>query len=130
MTPRKLIAAGTAIAFLHAAIPRVAQAEPGSSASELVAPTAALVPEASVPSDSAATASAPDVLAMTSDVFARARASVPTNAALNGTPFHPALQDLRLSSGAKTAIIITAIIVGALIVVGLVVVAKPGKRLP
>ncbi len=37
----------------------------------------------------------------------------------------PALQEIRLSHGAKTAIIVTAIVVGVLIVVGVVFVAAP-----
>jgi hypothetical protein len=36
-------------------------------------------------------------------------------------------EEIRLSRGAKTAIIVSAIVVGALIIVGLVVVAKPHK---
>ena len=42
----------------------------------------------------------------------------------------PPMKEVRLSSGAKTAIIITAIVVGALIILGAVVLAKPGKKLP
>lgn len=42
----------------------------------------------------------------------------------------PPMKEVRLSSGAKTAIIITAIVVGALIIVGAVALSRPGKRLP
>jgi hypothetical protein len=38
-------------------------------------------------------------------------------------------QEIRLSKGAKTAIIVTAIVVGSLVVLGLFVVAQPGRRL-
>lgn len=41
----------------------------------------------------------------------------------------PPMKEVRLSSGAKTAIIITAIVVGALIIVGAVALSKPGKKL-
>lgn len=40
--------------------------------------------------------------------------------------FAPTPDEIRLSRGAKTAIIVTAIVVGALIVVGLVAVSRPG----
>lgn len=40
------------------------------------------------------------------------------------------IEKVRLSQGAKTAIVVTAIVVGALIVIGLVVVAQPPKKLP
>jgi hypothetical protein len=42
----------------------------------------------------------------------------------------PPMKEVRLSSGAKTAIIITAIVVGALIIVGAVALSRPGKKLP
>lgn len=45
-------------------------------------------------------------------------------------PLKDPTEEIRLSKGAKTAIIVTAIVVGALIIVGLVVLAKPGKHLP
>jgi hypothetical protein len=40
---------------------------------------------------------------------------------------HPAMRDIRLSSGAKTAIIVTAIIVGALLIIGVVAIGRPHK---
>lgn len=40
--------------------------------------------------------------------------------------FAKAPEDIRLSRGAKTAIIITAIVVGVLLVVGVVAVTRPG----
>lgn len=40
--------------------------------------------------------------------------------------FAPTPEEIRLSHGAKTAIIVTAIVVGALIVVGLVAISRPG----
>ena len=48
------------------------------------------------------------------------------------TPFQldPPMKEVRLSSGAKTAIIITAIVVGALIIVGAIALSRPGKKLP
>jgi hypothetical protein len=43
----------------------------------------------------------------------------------------PPMKEVRLSSGAKTAIIITAIVVGALIIIGAVALSRgPGKKLP
>jgi hypothetical protein len=42
----------------------------------------------------------------------------------------PPMKEVRLSSGAKTAIIITAIVVGALIIVGAIALSRPGKKLP
>lgn len=45
-------------------------------------------------------------------------------------PLKDPTEEVRLSRGAKTAIIVTAIVVGALIIVGVVVLAKPGKHLP
>lgn len=45
-------------------------------------------------------------------------------------PLKDPTEEVRLSKGAKTAIIVTAIVVGALIIVGAVVLAKPGKHLP
>lgn len=42
----------------------------------------------------------------------------------------PPVKEVRLSSGAKTAIIVTAIVVGALIIVGAVALGRPGKKLP
>lgn len=45
-------------------------------------------------------------------------------------PLRDPTEEIRLSKGAKTAIIVTAIVVGALIIVGVVVLAKPGKHLP
>lgn len=43
----------------------------------------------------------------------------------------PPMKEVRLSSGAKTAIIVTAIVVGALIIVGAVALSRgPGKKLP
>jgi hypothetical protein len=41
-----------------------------------------------------------------------------------------AIAPLRLSSEAKTAIIIGAVVVGVLLIVGVVVLAKPGKHIP
>jgi hypothetical protein len=38
--------------------------------------------------------------------------------------------EIRLSRGAKTAIIVTAIVVGVLLIVGAVVLTRPGKHLP
>lgn len=43
--------------------------------------------------------------------------------------FAPAPHDIRLSRGAKTAIIVTAIVVGALLVIGVVVVASKPKHI-
>lgn len=40
--------------------------------------------------------------------------------------FAPTPEEIRLSRGAKTAIIVTAIVVGALLVVGVVAVSRPG----
>lgn len=40
------------------------------------------------------------------------------------------MQEVRLSSGAKTAIIVTAIVVGALIIIGAVALSRPGKHVP
>lgn len=45
-------------------------------------------------------------------------------------PLRDPMEEVRLSKGAKTAIIVTAIVVGALIIVGVVVLARPGKHLP
>lgn len=45
-------------------------------------------------------------------------------------PLKDPTEEVRLSKGAKTAIIVTAIVVGALIIVGVVVLARPGKGLP
>lgn len=42
----------------------------------------------------------------------------------------PPMKEVRLSSGAKTAIIVTAIVVGALIIIGAVALSRPGKKLP
>jgi hypothetical protein len=42
----------------------------------------------------------------------------------------PPLQETRLSSGAKTAIIVGAIVVGVLILVGAIALSRPGKHLP
>jgi hypothetical protein len=42
----------------------------------------------------------------------------------------PQMKEVRLSSGAKTAIIVTAIVVGALLILGVVVLARPGKHVP
>lgn len=44
------------------------------------------------------------------------------------TPFAMHTTDARLSSGAKTAIIVGAIVVGVLLIAGVVVVVGPGKR--
>jgi hypothetical protein len=44
--------------------------------------------------------------------------------------FDPPMQEMRLSSGAKTAIIVGAIVVGVLILVGAVALSRPGKHLP
>jgi hypothetical protein len=43
--------------------------------------------------------------------------------------FAPAPGEIRLSSGAKTAIIVGAIIVGVLVIGGLLVLSRPGKHL-
>jgi hypothetical protein len=40
------------------------------------------------------------------------------------------MKEVRLSHGAKVAIIVTAIVVGALIIVGAVALSQPGKHLP
>lgn len=42
----------------------------------------------------------------------------------------PSPREIRLSSEAKTAIIIGAIVVGVLVIVGVASLAKPGKKLP
>jgi len=42
----------------------------------------------------------------------------------------PPMKEVRLSSGAKTAIIITAIVVGALLIVGVIALSRPGKHVP
>lgn len=43
--------------------------------------------------------------------------------------FVPQPTEIRLSSGAKTAIIVGAIVVGVLLLAGIVVLSKPGKKL-
>lgn len=43
--------------------------------------------------------------------------------------FAPAPEEIRLSHGAKTAIIVTAIVLGALLIVGVVAVSAPGRHL-
>jgi len=47
-------------------------------------------------------------------------------AGARSTLFAPTPAEVRLSHGAKTALIVTAIVVGALVVVGLVAVTRPG----
>lgn len=48
-------------------------------------------------------------------------------AGARSTIFAPTPAEVRLSRGAKTALIVTAIVVGALVVVGLVAVTRPGR---
>jgi hypothetical protein len=61
--------------------------------------------------------------------LARAPSTMSSDDAPRLSPFAPAPADIRLSRGAKTAIIVGAIVVGALLIVGVVVLAKPGKHL-
>jgi hypothetical protein len=62
----------------------------------------------------------------------RHRLAVAQMRAEQALPFQldPPMKEVRLSSGAKTAIIITAIVVGALIIIGAVALSRPGKKLP
>jgi hypothetical protein len=59
-----------------------------------------------------------------------ARDALVRSASPRSFPLQDPTEEIRLSRGAKTAIIVTAIVVGALIIVGVVVLAKPGKHLP
>jgi hypothetical protein len=69
---------------------------------------------------------APSPLDLRIGTLARAHSTLSTDAPLL-SPFAPAPGDVRLSRGAKTAIIVGAIVVGALLIVGIVVLSKPGK---
>jgi hypothetical protein len=75
-----------------------------------------------------------DVLGLTSrtlrhSALSDAMASSSSSSSSSSIFANGAMKDIRLSSGAKTAIIITAIIVGGLIIIGVVVVGKPHKHL-
>lgn len=71
---------------------------------------------------------APDILALTSEVLGSRpqRLAAPARSLLAA---RPDFDEVRLSRGAKTAIIVGAIVVGVLIIVGVVAVGKPHKHL-
>lgn len=68
----------------------------------------------------------PDVLALTSRALAPKAADLATSATNLSSPH---VADIRLSRGAKTAIIVTSIVVGVLLITGVIVIGKPHKHL-
>ncbi len=70
---------------------------------------------------------APDILALTSNVLALRPGAHASSTSLGLSKAH--LADIRMSRGAKTAIIVTAIVVGVLIIAGVVVLGKPHRHL-
>ena len=73
--------------------------------------------------------SAPDVLALTSEVLRSHTRELSPSARSPLASTSSSFTEVRLSRGAKTAIIVGAIVVGVLIVVGVVALGKPGKHL-
>jgi hypothetical protein len=121
---RSVIAVGLTITMLAAAMPRAAHAEESASTPETSAPSAE---EDAPPSIAWPSTPPPDVLRLTSDVLG---ARGPEMFAPRHHVILPSTgTDIRLSRGAKTAIIVGAIVVGVLIIVGVVAIGKPGKHL-
>jgi hypothetical protein len=103
---RSSIAAALVVALVTASAPRRAHAQ------EAPEPPVATV----MPLDLAPITPPLDFLAVN-----------PARAALAGTALAPSPSDIRLSRGAKTAIIVGAIVVGVLLLVGVVVVVGKHK---
>lgn len=89
----------------------------------LGAPSAAWAQEIRVTSPIASVTHFSPVEASVAARDALVRAPMPLRA-----PLSDPMQEVRLSKGAKTAIIVGAIVVGVLLIVGVVVLAKPGKK--
>lgn len=68
--------------------------------------------------------SAPNILALTTNALSITHLS-PATSKLDLVAKSPT--DIRLSRGAKTAIIVTAIVVGVLVIAGVIVLAKPHR---
>lgn len=122
---RPLVAAVTASA-LSAALPVTAHAEESASSAAAPAPLVAPVAERTVVMTHVVPVLPLDV--------SRAALLAPSSSVLAGAPtslalFAPAPRDIRLSHGAKVAIIVTAIVVGSLIVLGVVIASRPGHPL-
>jgi hypothetical protein len=69
----------------------------------------------------------PDVLALTSRTLAPKAADLVATSPTSLSSPH--VTDIRMSRGAKTAIIVTAIVVGVLVIAGVIVIGKPHKHL-
>jgi hypothetical protein len=114
MKPRPVVTACVCLALV-VTVPGAASAQAVRSA----------VPALVLPAADGVT---PELLASGDRLGAATLATLRTGAPMPG-PFTPAPSNLRLSSGAKTAIIIGAVIVGVLIIVGVVALKGPGKKL-
>ena len=105
--PSPFLALGLALTLI-AATPRTAQAQESVTPAATVVPT--VLPGSSVVSPIGARLA---LLGMQPE---------PARSAL----FAPTPAEVRLSHGAKTAIIVTAIVVGALVIIGVVALSRPG----
>lgn len=122
-THRPLVAALVALTVVTAPMtpllaPRVAHAQEAAAEVTVEGP---LRGEARSWTTAGVLAPAPRIMLTTAETLALTAPRV-------SFPFRDKVQDIRLSSGAKTAIIVGAIVVGVLLLVGLVVIAKPGKK--
>jgi len=117
---RAIVTKHSAISLLVASVlvltsaPRVAHAGDESDVNSEAAPVAGAAPSI-------------DVLGVTAQTFHHARFASSPGGFTMATMATP--DPIRLSSGAKTAIIVAAIVVGVLIIVGVVAIGKPHKRL-
>lgn len=122
---RAQIAASLSCSMLALSVPRAARADERSEPAGEVAASEVTASEVSAvaPVD----AGAPRIFLTRAEVLQRAYAP-PSIGAL---PFAPsvAMKDIRLSSQAKTWIIIGAIVGGILLIVGVAVLATPGKKI-
>lgn len=122
MNRRPAIAVGLTLTLLTATIP-VARAQ------ELDARVNTLVPaEVDAPTtNDRVGVRRPDVLTLTSNVLGVRTSDMLARPLVPSPLSKPAMADMRLSRGAKTAIIVTAIVVGVLVIVGVVALGKPHK---
>ena len=109
MTLRSTLAAALTLTTMQWMVPAVARAQ------ETRPPPTWLVP-----SDGTAALRARIALSPPPDELARSRGLVLPGATMT---------DIRLSSGAKTAIIVGAIVGGILIIAGVIVIANPGHHI-
>ncbi|WP_146645829.1 hypothetical protein [Labilithrix luteola] len=114
MKLRSIISVGLVVSMLASLLPRTAHAQEVEAASS---------------SEVKIAESPPDVLALTSKVFASQTADAIARGPISMIHGTPNMIPVRLSRGAKTAIIVGAIVGGVLILAGVLVLSKPGKHI-